>query len=60
MNTNCNNWPGYYECNEDDCKPGYVNWRANVGKTKGVDWTLVNDQRPIVTTYDDWTLINDP
>ena len=45
VNTNCNNWPGYYECNEDDCKPGYVNWRANVGKNQdqGVDRITVNN-----------------
>lgn len=31
-NTNCNNQPGTFECNEDDCKPGYTNWRANYGE----------------------------
>lgn len=34
-NTNCNNQPGTFECNEDDCKPGYTNWRANYGER---DW----------------------
>ena len=29
--TNCNNSPGSWWCNEDDCKSGYTNWRANVG-----------------------------
>ena len=30
-NANCNNHPGTFECNEDDCKDGYTNWRANLG-----------------------------
>ena len=31
QNTHCNNHPGTFECNEDDCKDGYTNWRANHG-----------------------------
>jgi len=31
QNTHCNNHPGTFECNEDDCKDGYTNWRANYG-----------------------------
>ena len=30
-NANCNNHPGFFECNEDDCKDGYTNWQANKG-----------------------------
>ena len=34
-NTNCNNHPGFFECNEDDCKDGYTNWQANKGIKDG-------------------------
>ena len=38
QNTNCNNWPGTFECNEDDCKEGYTNWRANHGAKMINSW----------------------
>ena len=37
-NANCNNHPGFFECNEDDCKDGYTNWQANKGISDDRDY----------------------